>query len=131
MILPVHAAEVLAVHVRVDLGRRDVGVAEHLLDRAKVGAEVAVSNLSSAPVGAKTIRDSKPDGRTVGILHGGEIMIRHLLEGAGAADVSSTSEAAGADVADADSGRVRHLDDETLHPSTVRRNVDPARPERR
>lgn len=45
------------------------------------GAEVAVSNLSSAPIGAKAIRDSKPDGRTVGILHGGEVLIRRLLEG--------------------------------------------------
>lgn len=56
---------------------------------------------------------------------------RHLLEGAGATDVSSTHETAGADVADADSDRVRHLDEEAHHASTVRRNVDPVRPERR
>ena len=31
-------AHVAAVHVRVDLRRRDVGVAEHLLERAQVGA---------------------------------------------------------------------------------------------
>lgn len=56
---------------------------------------------------------------------------RHLLEGAGATDVSSTSEAAGADVADVESDRVRRRDEDALHPSTVRRNVDPSRPERR
>ena len=31
-------ADMRAVHVRVDLGRRDVGVAEHLLDGAQIGA---------------------------------------------------------------------------------------------
>lgn len=55
---------------------------------------------------------------------------KHLLEGAGATDVSSTTEAAGLDAAGEDSGRVRHLDDGALHASSVRRNVDPVRPER-
>ena len=56
---------------------------------------------------------------------------RHLLAGAGATDVSSTTETAGANVADEDSGRVRALDEGALHASNARRNVDPARPERR
>ena len=37
VILAVHAAEVLAVHVRVDLRRRDVGVAKEFLHDAQVG----------------------------------------------------------------------------------------------
>src|SRR5512143_2929769 len=36
MILLVHLSEVLPVHVGVNLCRRDVGVAEHLLHRAEV-----------------------------------------------------------------------------------------------
>lgn len=56
---------------------------------------------------------------------------KHLLEGAGATDVSSTGEAAGADAADGDSDRVRNLDEGALHASNVRHNVDPVRPERR
>ena len=32
------------------------------------GVQVAVSNLASSPVGAMAIRDSRPDGLTVGIL---------------------------------------------------------------
>src|SRR5690606_275095 len=56
---------------------------------------------------------------------------RHLLSGAGATDVSSTSETAGDGVADGDLDRERHMDDATLRASTARRNVDPVRPERR
>ena len=37
MKLLVNAAQVFAVNVRVDLRRRDVDVAEHLLDRTQVG----------------------------------------------------------------------------------------------
>lgn len=55
---------------------------------------------------------------------------RHLLSGAGATDVSSTSEAAGARIADGDANAV-HLDEGALHASAVQRRVDPALPERR
>lgn len=55
---------------------------------------------------------------------------RHLLSGAGATDVSSTSEAAGARIADGDANAV-HLDEGALHASAVQRGVDPALPERR
>ncbi len=47
-----------------------------------VGGEVPVSNLTSGPVGNKALRDARPDGRTIGIVHGGDVMIRRLLEGA-------------------------------------------------
>ncbi len=54
------------------------------------GVQVAVSNLASSPVGAMAIRDSRPDGLTVGILHGGEVMFRRLLEGADQPDLFRT-----------------------------------------
>src|SRR4051812_22010843 len=38
MKLFVHTSKVLAVHMRVDLGRRDVRVSEHFLNRSKVRA---------------------------------------------------------------------------------------------
>src|SRR5438477_11915008 len=38
MILSVHRSEILAVDMRVNLRRRDVGVAEHFLNGTKVGA---------------------------------------------------------------------------------------------
>jgi hypothetical protein len=56
---------------------------------------------------------------------------RHLLAGAGAADVSSTGESAGADAADADSRTTRHPDEESIPASGARRNADSTRPESR
>lgn len=56
---------------------------------------------------------------------------RHLLAGAGATDVSSTSESAGADASDAELRGARHLDEADIPASTVRRNPDPERPARR
>ena len=47
-----------------------------------IGGKVPVSNLASGPVGNKALRDARPDGRTIGIVHGGGVMIRRLLEGA-------------------------------------------------
>src|SRR5687767_7473935 len=38
MILPVNGPEILPIDVRVELSRRDVGVAQHLLDGAQIGA---------------------------------------------------------------------------------------------
>src|SRR5256885_1826578 len=38
MILLVHLPKVLAVHMRVDLRRRNVGMPEHFLDGAQIGA---------------------------------------------------------------------------------------------
>src|SRR4051812_22536764 len=40
MILSMHLPKVLPVHVRVDLRRRDIGVAEHFLYGAQVGASL-------------------------------------------------------------------------------------------
>jgi hypothetical protein len=56
---------------------------------------------------------------------------RHLLAGAGATDVSSTGESAGADAADADSRTTRHPDEENIPASGARRNADSTRPESR
>lgn len=109
---------------------------------AGVGAGGAVGGLVGALVGmgVPEFEAKRYEGRVKG---GGTLLsihcdtseeidrAKHLLEGAGATDVSSTSETAGADVADDDSSRVRHLDDGTLHASNVRRNMDPGRPERR
>jgi hypothetical protein len=56
---------------------------------------------------------------------------RHLLAGAGATDVSSTSESAGADPSAAESRSARHVDETDVPASTVRRNPDPEHPARR
>jgi hypothetical protein len=56
---------------------------------------------------------------------------KHLLAGAGATDVSSTSESAGARASDGESRRDRHVDETDIPASTVRRNPDPGRPARR
>lgn len=55
----------------------------------------------------------------------------HLLRGAGATDVSSASETVGAKVSDDDSDSLHHLGDGTMPGSTVRRNAEPAHPDRR
>lgn len=109
---------------------------------AGLGAGGAVGGLVGALVGmgvpeyeAKRYEGRVKGGGTLLSIHcdtAEEIdRARHLLAGAGATDVSSTSETAGARVADGDPDRVHHLDDGTLHASTVRRGVDPASPERR
>lgn len=109
---------------------------------AGLGAGGAVGGLVGALVGmgvpeyeAKRYEGRVKGGGTLLSIHcdtADEVgRARHLLEGAGATDVSSTTETAGADVADADSDRVRHLDDGSIHASNVRRNIDPARPDRR
>ena len=38
MKLPVHGFQPLLVHVRINLRRRNIGVAQHFLDNAKIGA---------------------------------------------------------------------------------------------
>src|SRR5947209_18479245 len=38
MELPVHSLKALLIHVCVDLRRRNIGVAQHLLDYAQIGA---------------------------------------------------------------------------------------------
>jgi hypothetical protein len=38
MVLPVNGSKILAIDVRVDLRRRDVGMPKHFLDRAQVRA---------------------------------------------------------------------------------------------
>ena len=40
MVLPMHGAQPLAGNVRVDFGRTDVGVTEHELNGAEIGASV-------------------------------------------------------------------------------------------
>ena len=55
MELLVHGAEVLAVDVGVDLGGGEVGVAEHLLDRAEVGA--ALEQVGGEAVAERVRRD--------------------------------------------------------------------------
>lgn len=108
---------------------------------AGLGAGGAVGGLVGALVGmgvpeyeAKRYEGRVKGGGTLLSIHcdtSEEIdRARHLLEGAGATDVSTTSESAGADLDD-DSGTVRHLDEGALHASAARRNVDPARPDRR
>ena len=37
MITPMNLSQILPIHMSVDLGRRDVDVTKHLLDRAQVG----------------------------------------------------------------------------------------------
>lgn len=109
---------------------------------AGLGAGGAVGGLVGALVGmgvpeyeAKRYEGRVKSGGTLLSVHcdtSDEIdRAKHLLQGAGATDVSSTSETAGADVAEDDSQRVRGLDDEAFHASTARRNVDPVRPDRR
>ena len=109
---------------------------------AGLGAGGAVGGLVGALVGmgvpeyeAKRYEGRVKGGGTLLSIHcdtAEEIdRARHLLAGAGATDVSSTSETAGARVADGDPDRGHHLDYVTLHASTVRRGVDPASPERR
>lgn len=109
---------------------------------AGLGAGGAVGGLVGALVGmgvpeyeAKRYEGHVKGGGTLLSIHcdtSDEVdRAKHLLQGAGAMDVSSTSETAGADLADDDSDRVRHLDEGALHASSVRRDVDPLRPERR
>jgi len=109
---------------------------------AGMGAGGAVGGLVGALVGmgvpefeAKRYEGRVKSGGTLLSVHcdtSDEIdRAKHLLQGAGATDVSSTSEAAGADGVDDDSGRMRHLDDGTIHGSTIQRNADLTRPERR
>ena len=38
MKLPVHSFKSLLIHVRIDLGRRNIGVAQHFLNNAQIGA---------------------------------------------------------------------------------------------
>jgi hypothetical protein len=37
MITPMNLSKILPVHMGIDLGRRDVHVTEHFLDRAQIG----------------------------------------------------------------------------------------------
>jgi len=109
---------------------------------AGMGAGGAVGGLVGALVGmgvpefeAKRYEGRVKGGGTLLSIHcetSDEIArAKHLLEGAGATDVSTTTETAGADVGDVEADRTHHLDDGSIHASTIRRNVDPARPERR
>jgi hypothetical protein len=56
---------------------------------------------------------------------------KHLLAGAGATDVSSTSESAGADASDRKSRGAHRVDEADMPASSGRRNPDPAHSERR
>ena len=40
MELAMHRTKILAIDVRIDLGRRDVGVSKHLLHSAQVGTSL-------------------------------------------------------------------------------------------
>ena len=67
MILFVHLAQILAIDVRVNLGRGNIDVPEHFLDRAQVGA---------------ALQQMCGEGMAEG-------MRRHVLRDAGALDVSA------------------------------------------
>ena len=69
-----HAADLVGVEVGVDLGRADRGVAQHLLDRAQVGAagdEVAGEAVAQG-VGADVGRDAGAQGEGLDAAPGGD-----------------------------------------------------------
>lgn len=49
----------------------------------QIGAEIAVRNMAGAGglIGSKAIRDAAPEGRTLGIVNGGGLLIARLIEG--------------------------------------------------
>jgi hypothetical protein len=113
---------------------------------AGMGAGGAVGGLVGALVGmglpeyeAKRYEGRVKGGGTLLSVHcetaEGVDRARHLLEGAGATDVSSTTEAAGRDITDRDLAEVEadrsHLDAGTLRATTIPRDGDPLRPDRR
>jgi tripartite-type tricarboxylate transporter receptor subunit TctC len=55
---------------------------EPFLER-RLAAEIAVHNVTGAGglVGSKTVRDAAPDGRTIGIVNGGGLLMARLVEG--------------------------------------------------
>src|SRR5690349_15608968 len=63
MITPMHLSQILPVDVGVDLGRRDVYVAEHLLDRTKVGA--ALEEMRGEGVSQGVRRDMLRDAHSL------------------------------------------------------------------
>src|SRR2546425_5740269 len=56
MKLPMHGAQVLAVHVGVELGGGEVGVAQHLLDRPQVSS--ALEQVRGEAVAQRMRRDT-------------------------------------------------------------------------
>src|SRR5258708_21398739 len=66
MKLCVHAPQVPRVHVRVDLGRRDVCVTEHLLYRAKVRA--SLQKVGCERVTERVGRDALLEARLIDVM---------------------------------------------------------------
>src|SRR5690349_856052 len=64
MELLVDRAQILSIHVGVDLRGGEIGVAQHLLQRAKVGT--ALEQVSGEAVPERVRRDALPDARTGG-----------------------------------------------------------------
>src|SRR5689334_4204411 len=62
MILPVYFTQILPVHVRIDLRRRDVGMPKHFLDRAQVRTafEKVRRERMSQRVRRHVLRDARP-----------------------------------------------------------------------
>ena len=66
MKLLVHAPEILAIDVRVDLRRRNVDVSEHLLDGAQIGA--ALEQVRREGVTQRVRRDGLRDAGLIDVL---------------------------------------------------------------
>src|SRR5436305_9724155 len=63
----IHGLEARLQHVRVNLRGRQIGVAEHHLDRAQVGAALEQMRREGVPQGVRAERAREPGRRTMAL----------------------------------------------------------------